>query len=272
MIRIQGVAFATLLLSLQCAAQSPAELLQKGIYMQETAGDLDAAIQIYRQITATAGQSPVAAQAQYRTAMTMLQKGDLNGASVEFSVLATKYPESQALIAKAAGRMSLTTPHQSTGTVQNGQYRDNRSGLEFALPASWTIKYDQPSSDDGNIVGLSEPGSNVDYAVWMKPEVLTPAEIPDRLRGAVPEKVKMNSNRPGFAFRPESIQPRVVGRQHALSGVADYVENGQKLVAYYVWVYTEKTRSVFIARDIPAGDFASVQPRLDSLVSTAKVP
>jgi hypothetical protein len=122
------------------------------------------------------------------------------------------------------------------------------------------------------MVGLSEPGSNVDYGVWMKPEVLTPAEIPNRLRGAVPEKVKMNSDRPGFAFRQESIQPRVVGGQQALSAVADYLENGQRMVTYYVWVYTEKTHAVFIARDIPADDFESVRSRFDSLVSTAQVP
>src|SRR5947209_16155909 len=72
----------------QGLAQAPAELLQKGIYMQEAAGDVDGAVQIYRQITASAApQSQLAAQAQFRIAEILLQKGDLQGAATEFSVL-----------------------------------------------------------------------------------------------------------------------------------------------------------------------------------------
>ena len=43
------VIIAAVLLAFECPAQAPAELLQKGIYLQETAGDLDGALQIYRQ-------------------------------------------------------------------------------------------------------------------------------------------------------------------------------------------------------------------------------
>ena len=52
---IQRIALAALLLALPCVAQTPAELLQKAIYTQETAGDTAGAIQIYRQITASPG-------------------------------------------------------------------------------------------------------------------------------------------------------------------------------------------------------------------------
>src|SRR2546430_2216182 len=102
------VIIAAVLLAFECPAQAPAELLQKGIYLQETAGDLDGALQIYRQITeaSPSGASAVAAQAQYRIAEALLEKGDLNGAATEFNKLAVRYSEHQALIAKMARRLS----------------------------------------------------------------------------------------------------------------------------------------------------------------------
>ena len=45
---------AALLVAATAGAQSGADLLQKGIYTQETLGDLDGAVGIYRQITASA--------------------------------------------------------------------------------------------------------------------------------------------------------------------------------------------------------------------------
>ena len=277
MIRIQAAALAALLLSIPCAAQSPAELLQKGIYLQDTEGNQDAAIQIYRQITASAGQSPVAVQAQYRIAQAMLQKGDLNGASIEFQVLAARYPEGKELVAKFASHgPNFFGSGQPTASivVRRGsvRYRDERTGLEFTVPASWAKNYYGSSSDGGNMFSLTAPGSSVDYGVWMKPNEWSAAEIPDRLRHAVEQKELDNKLVPGFKFRPESIQPRIVAGQQAISAVADYVENGRKIVNYYVWVYTPKTHSVFLARDIFPEDLLLVQANLDSIVASAQVP
>ena len=51
------------------AAASPSELLEQGIYSEETKGDVDAALKLYQQVVTEAktGQA-VAAQAQYRLA------------------------------------------------------------------------------------------------------------------------------------------------------------------------------------------------------------
>lgn len=76
--------FATVILGAMVAAgqnqvasqPTAAELLQKGIYAQETAGDLDGAIKIYHQIVDShPTQREIAAQAQYRLGMTLLEKG-----------------------------------------------------------------------------------------------------------------------------------------------------------------------------------------------------
>jgi hypothetical protein len=60
------------------AAASPSELLEQGIYSEETKGDVDAALKLYQQVVteAKAGQA-VAAQAQYRRGHLLLQEEEL---------------------------------------------------------------------------------------------------------------------------------------------------------------------------------------------------
>jgi len=90
-----------LFMSLPVAGQSAADLLQKGIYTQETVGDLDGAIKIYRQVINSASQSRAyAAQAQYRLGLCLLKKGERTEATKAFEKLAKDYPEEKELVAK----------------------------------------------------------------------------------------------------------------------------------------------------------------------------
>jgi len=86
------------------AGQNPttSELLQKGIYLQETVGDLDGAIKVYRQIMQMARQSRAnAAQAEYRLGMCLLKKGRQAEATETFQKLIREYPEQTDMVAKA---------------------------------------------------------------------------------------------------------------------------------------------------------------------------
>src|SRR6516225_3681932 len=100
-------AFAiALFVAFPAPAQTTAELLQKGIYAQETEGNLDNAILIYRQIVNSAPtQRDLAAQAQYRLAEALLQKGDLATASKEFERLARDYSDQSNLVSSLAAQM-----------------------------------------------------------------------------------------------------------------------------------------------------------------------
>src|ERR1022692_1935765 len=85
---------ATLLWGIPASAQSAADLLQKGIYAQETMGDLDGAIKSYRQVlTSYPANKQIAAQAQYQLVLCMVQKGDRAAAAREFDALARNYPD-----------------------------------------------------------------------------------------------------------------------------------------------------------------------------------
>jgi len=100
-------------------AQTTTELLQKGIFAQETEGNLDNAIMIYRQIVNSApSQRDLAAQAQYRLAQSLLQKGDLTNASTEFSKLARDYADYQKLISSLAAQAGRQAPLPGGGVLR----------------------------------------------------------------------------------------------------------------------------------------------------------
>src|SRR5882757_3136892 len=86
----------------RAVAASPSELLEKGIYTEETKGDVDSAIAIYQQLVAEAktGQS-LAAQAQLRLGLCYLKKGRTPEANEAFAKLIKDFPDEKELVAKA---------------------------------------------------------------------------------------------------------------------------------------------------------------------------
>lgn len=95
---------AVLVAAAPCAARaaSTSELLEKGIYTEETKGDLDGAIAIYQQLTAEAKASQsLAAQAQLRLGQCLLKKKRDAEALAAFEKLIQQYPEEKELVAKA---------------------------------------------------------------------------------------------------------------------------------------------------------------------------
>jgi tetratricopeptide (TPR) repeat protein len=87
-------------------AASPSELLEKGIYTEETKGDLDTAIGIYQQLVAEAkaGQA-LAAQAQLRLGECLIKKNREAEAIAAFEKLVHDYPNEKDLVAKARAHL-----------------------------------------------------------------------------------------------------------------------------------------------------------------------
>lgn len=84
------------------AAESFSVLLQKGIFAEETEGNLDAAIKIYQQITAEAAANrSVVAQAQYRLGVCYQKKGNKEQAISILNDLLKQFPAEAALGQKA---------------------------------------------------------------------------------------------------------------------------------------------------------------------------
>lgn len=78
---------------------SPAELLEKGIYAEETKGELGAAAEIYRQVVREAGPDrALAAQAQVRLGLCELKLGNTREATAELEQLRTEFPDKGKLL------------------------------------------------------------------------------------------------------------------------------------------------------------------------------
>ncbi len=101
-ILVVGVAAAIYAQTSQTAAESPSELLEKGIYNQDTKGDLDSAIAIYQQLIAESNNNhQIAAHAQFRLGQCYLKKKQAADATAAFEKLIHDFPNEKALIAEA---------------------------------------------------------------------------------------------------------------------------------------------------------------------------
>jgi len=81
---------------------SASQLLEKGIYAEETVGDLDGAIKIYKQIVAEAKASrKFAAQAQYRLGHCLWKQGKREEAKEAFQTLIKDFADQAELVQKA---------------------------------------------------------------------------------------------------------------------------------------------------------------------------
>ena len=158
--------------------QSVAELLEKGIYTQETIGNLDGAIQIYRQILKSAPkQRAYAAQAQSRLVECLVGKGDLKGALQEFGNLAKNYPDSNELVEAMARQLQAAGVQYGTdeeyGWFKDGRYHNNWTGLEFVVSSDWSFRHQGQSSGAGQIALLKDLTGKVEHAaVWMRKETI----------------------------------------------------------------------------------------------------
>jgi hypothetical protein len=85
------------------AAPTVSELMELGVYSEETKGDVDAALLLYQQVVAdvTASQT-LAAQAQFRLAMCYDKKRDFAAATSAFEKLIRDYPKEKDLVSLAS--------------------------------------------------------------------------------------------------------------------------------------------------------------------------
>ncbi|MHC4111671.1 MAG: tetratricopeptide repeat protein [Planctomycetota bacterium] len=126
------------LLSSVAPAKTASVLLQEGLYAEEIEGDLDGAIQIYKQVVSESKKTQrAAAQATYRIGMCYLKKGEKAKAAIQFSNLVSKFPGQKAFISRAQGHLAKLKPSAgSFGPVMERVINDD--GEE----KNWLIDFD----------------------------------------------------------------------------------------------------------------------------------
>ncbi|MEQ8789403.1 MAG: tetratricopeptide repeat protein [Pirellulaceae bacterium] len=199
---------AGILLSLASAAwaETPAELLEQGIYKEETVGNLDEAIEIYRKIVAEAEKTrEVAAQAQFRLAKCLLKQGKDVAAVEAFKTLVKDYPDQKQLVAEAKKHLP--------------------DDLKL-LPAPWksgerlTLTMKLPGGQSVGILGLGiDAGKSEGRDVWQ-------AAIRRFLLGGENQGVSR------VVFDRETNRPLRTTWSHTLLGTCDAEYTGDKLTVH----------------------------------------
>lgn len=149
--------------------------------------------------------------------------------------------------------------------VQNSRYRHPATGVSFVLPPGWSVV------KEAETVVLMDSVSRREAAVWMRAEAHPSTQIQKLLMAALDAKAGSRTSLAGYQIRPESIQPRVIGGQQALSAVADYTRNNRPMVEYLTWIFSPKTHVLFFGR-VPAADLDAFRARFDIIVNSAVVP
>jgi tetratricopeptide (TPR) repeat protein len=98
--------------------QSSSALLEKGIYAEQTTGDLDGAIKIYKQIIdQEKADRPYVAQALYRLGECYLKKGQIKEATAAFDTVIRRFPGQKEWVAKAEKKLAEARANLSEAQV-----------------------------------------------------------------------------------------------------------------------------------------------------------
>jgi len=124
--------------------ESVGDRLHKGIYQEETVGDLDAAMKIYQEIVADEkANRPHAAQAKYRLGMCHVKKGEKEEAIATFEELIKEFPGQAKLLEQARGQLAA---------LGHAPESEEPAGVE--LRETWLFS----GLDDLDVVAISRDG------------------------------------------------------------------------------------------------------------------
>ena len=92
------------------------------------------------------------------------------------------------VLERLAAAPSVTpAPARPIGTLQNGRYHHNPTGIEFDVPFGWTVVRPRPPDDPSKLTVLLDPTHKAIFtSVAMAQVDLAPADIPGALSRAVP--------------------------------------------------------------------------------------
>ncbi|HLK66660.1 MAG TPA: hypothetical protein VKU19_24665 [Bryobacteraceae bacterium] len=278
---VVAVVLASSFLATLGSAQSASQLLQRAIYFQETSGDLDSAIPLYRQIVNSSQDRAIAAQAQFRLTQSLIAKGDLNAASAEFGKLVQNFADSGKLVAamtaqaKALGANGVP---QLLGSFQNGRYHHNLTGAELTLPSDWSVRNQasQAEPDGGDRIDLFDSTGRARAFFWIKQTATADDQVANRLQQRMEYKLKSQRQDSeavhGFTFRPEGPQSGLISGHQSLSAVGDYTDQkGERMTEYQVFIQTNKIAAFFSGRSKLA-DSAAERARFDQIVNSIVIP
>jgi hypothetical protein len=167
-------------------------------------------------------------------------------------------------VARAAG--------DKTGPIE---YRDPDYAVSVKVPDGWTVGEAFRWGDRQTTARLIPPGSSDSGRLYFKMRPNTAgSEEEEYTLLANPESKAAQRVAAGLAdykIRPGSVQRRKVGGRPALSCLADFTQDGVKMVEYQTWVSGENAYALFFAQ-VPATELDALRRWLDPIIETLKLP
>jgi hypothetical protein len=178
-------------------------------------------------------------------------------------------------VALVLGRSSGAAPPAS-GSVENGRYHHDQTGLEFELPpgfsVSGTANYMNNNGWQATITD-SQRSNTLVAAVWMAQRNRSEKRLPSVIDAQIPAKIRRRTapNHP-YEIPADSIQKISINGRQAIKAMGRYQQHdGQKMVELLTWIITERTDVHFYAM-VPVDALPDVQWRFEQMVQSAIVP
>ena len=168
---LAAVVFMTVLPAI---AQTDSEQLQKGIFAQDSQGNLDSAIAIYRQLAYSGlTQRNVAAEAQYRLAQALLAKGDITAATREFERMERDFADYQKLVSSLAARKrGPSAPAEGAGSEVDALLREARTlRFDTGVSVSFRGKVTQSRWSASEVIIVVDAGAQKYLVQLTSPQV-----------------------------------------------------------------------------------------------------
>ena len=233
---IARVMLLAVAMSAPTLAQSPTVLLQRGIFLEETAGDLDGAIKAYREI-------------------------------LSFGANAHGYKiEARARIAEC---QSIKGAPPESRDFQ--LYTNRMVGFSITLPSGWSVHTRPPRQGEGSCADIREPGSEAIVTICAKGERIPAASIDEWL--LVGQRAAMQKKSipfPDFVMRQGSPAPGRLAGQHTLTVIGDYKRSLEPMTEWTTWVESETTRSSVVV-NLPKRDFEDFHERFTPILNSYRI-
>jgi hypothetical protein len=178
-------------------------------------------------------------------------------------------------------RSEGVTPPPATGSVSDGRYHNDRTGIEFDLPEGFSVtSTDNYINPNGVIntngvqamIQVSFPHGQTMIGVWMSKRRVQPENLPKIIDRQIPAKIaRRKSPDNNYRISQESIQKVQIGGQQAIRATAYLQEGGSQQAELLTWIATEHSIVHFYSF-VPVDALPDFKWRFDQMVQTARVP
>lgn len=180
----------------------------------------------------------------------------------------------------AAGTL---TPANPTGTVVNGRYHDALTGVEFNLPAGWSLARTDPdpSNPTGARVFSDSSHQAMVITAFLAKADIDAQDIPKALDQAIPRLIAMRAGQTDngpvhtaaiYRIREGSIDQTYINGHPTVRAIGEgTLRNGKTFAEYLAWIYTEHTRTYFTVR-ATADNLPALQAPFQAMIESAKIP